>query len=146
MFKYRDNQQLLTIHIVASIVEYVFITVTCCEEIAKKLLEHFFCNYRGVRTHIFWRLRPHRVCRLHHCLANSGTFQDLALRFTGLSRTNLIFQDFPGPGNFTNTIPGLSRSLNLDFQDFLGPISFSRTFQVLEILQTQFQDFPGPWT
>jgi len=41
MFKYRDNQQLLTIHIVASIVEYVFITVTCCEEIAKKLLEHF---------------------------------------------------------------------------------------------------------
>jgi len=42
MFKYRDNQQLLTIHIVASIVEYVFITVTCCEEIAKKLLEHFF--------------------------------------------------------------------------------------------------------
>ena len=108
---------------------------------SKKTVGTFFCNYRGVRTHIFWRLCPDRVCRLHHCLANSGTFQDLALRFTGLSRTNLIFQDFPGPGNFTNTIPRLSRSLNLDFQDFLGPISFSRTFQVMEILQTRFQDF-----
>jgi len=32
------------------------------------------------------------------------------------------------------------------FQDLLhfpGPNSFFRTFQVLEILQTQFQDFPG---
>jgi len=36
------------------------------------------------------------------------TFQDLALRFPQRSRTKLIFQDFPGPGNFTNTIPGLS--------------------------------------
>jgi len=26
-----------------------------------------------------------------------------------ISRTNLIFQDFPGPGNFTITVPGLSR-------------------------------------
>jgi len=27
--------------IAASILEYMFITVTCCEEIAKKLLKHF---------------------------------------------------------------------------------------------------------
>ena len=32
---------------------------------------------------------------------------NLALRFPGLSRKKLICQDFPGPGNFTNTIPGL---------------------------------------
>jgi len=35
-------------------------------------------------------------------------------------------------------IPPLSRTLH-----FPGPNSFFRTFQVLEILQTQFQDFPG---
>jgi len=35
--------------------------------------------------------------------------QDLALRFPGISRTKLIFGEFPCPGNFTNTIPGLSR-------------------------------------
>jgi len=40
---------------------------------------------------------------------NSRTFQNLALRFPGLSTTKLIFRDFPGSGNFTNTIPGLSR-------------------------------------
>jgi len=33
----------------------------------------------------------------------------IAEQIPGLSRTKLIFQDFPGPGNFTNTIPGLSR-------------------------------------
>ena len=49
------------------------------------------------------------VCRPHHCLANSRTYQDLALRFPGLSRTKLIFQDFPGPENFTEELPGLSR-------------------------------------
>ena len=40
-------------------------------------------------------------------------------------------------------IPGLSRTLHLDFPDFPEQNSFSRTFQVLEILQIQFQDFPG---
>ena len=47
--------------------------------------------------------------RPHHYLANSRAFQDLALRFLGHSRTKLIFQNFPGPGNFTNRIPWLSR-------------------------------------
>ena len=50
---------------------------------------------------IFWRLR--------HYLANSTTFHELALRFPGLSRTKLIFQDFSGPGKITNAIPGISR-------------------------------------
>jgi len=37
-----------------------------------------------------------------------------------------------------------STSLPSKFQDFPGPCSWiSRTFQVLEILQTQFRDFPG---
>ena len=46
----------------------------------------------------------------HHSLAqNSRTFQDLPLKFPGLSRTKPIFQDFPGPGNFTQKNPGLSR-------------------------------------
>jgi len=44
MFKYRDKQQLLTTYMyskiaAASILEYMFITVMCCEEIA---------NYFGV--------------------------------------------------------------------------------------------------
>jgi len=30
----------------------------------------------------------------------STTFQDLKLQFPGLSRTKVIFQDFPDPGNF----------------------------------------------
>jgi len=36
-----------------------------------------------------------------------------------------------------------SRTLHLDFLDFPRPNSFSRTFQVVKILQTQSQDFPG---
>ena len=61
------------------------------------------------------------VCTDAHILASASTslrlpsaslpskFEDLALRFPELYRTKLIFQDFPGTGNFTNTIPGLSR-------------------------------------
>jgi len=40
------------------------------------------------------------------------TFQDLRLQFPGLSRTKVLFQDFPGPGIFKKKIqnfPGLSR-------------------------------------
>jgi len=39
----------------------------------------------------------------------SRTFQDLKLEFSGLSMTNVIFQDFPGPGIVKKTNPGLSR-------------------------------------
>ena len=86
--------------IAASILEYMFISVTCCDEIAKKLCEHF--------SQLFWRLRPHHCVRCpHHCLANSRTVHVRAVRFPVLSRTKPIFQDFPGPGNFTNPIPGL---------------------------------------
>ena len=48
---------------------------------------------------IFWRLHQHRC----------GGIRIIAYQIPGLSVTKLIFQDFPGPGNFTNTIPGLSR-------------------------------------
>ena len=40
---------------------------------------------------------------------NSRTFHELKLQFLGLYRTKLIFQDFPGPGNFRKRNPGLSR-------------------------------------
>ena len=39
-------------------------------------------------------------------------------------------------------ITGFSRTIHLDYQDFPGLNSFSGTFQVLEILQAQLQDFP----
>ena len=39
----------------------------------------------------------------------SRTFQDLELQFPGLSRTKVIFQDFPGPGFFKKKNPALSR-------------------------------------
>jgi len=52
-------------------------------------------------------LPPHH----YHSLENCRTFQDLALKFPGLSRTKPIFQDFPGPGNCTQKNPGLSRSV-----------------------------------
>jgi len=41
----------------------------------------------------------------------SRTFQDLKLQFPGLSRTKVLFQDFPGPGIFKKKI-----------QDFRGGI------------------------
>jgi len=59
--------------VAASILEYMFITVTRCEEIAKKLLEHFLHTMC-----IFWRL--------HRCLANSRTYQHQT-HSTGLSRS-----------------------------------------------------------
>jgi len=103
----------------------------------------------------FWRLRPHHcVCHLHHCLANSRTcqdlalrfpglsrswkfnkhnsrtFQDLALRFSGLSRIKLISEDFPGPGNFTNN--------SGTFQDL------ALRFPGLSMTKLIFQDFADP--
>jgi len=38
----------------------------------------------------------------------SRTFQDLKLQFPGLTRSKVIFQDFPGPGIFKKKNPGLS--------------------------------------
>ena len=92
----------------ASILEYMFITVTCCEEIAKKLYWNTLYNYFHMMC-IFWHLCPnHWVSHLHHWLANSRTFQDLALDL----------QDFPGPNSFS----GLSRSWKIYKHN-------SRTFQ-----------------
>ena len=60
-----------------------------------------------MRTRTF--CRPHHsVCRPHHCLANSRTFH---LDF----QDQLILQDFPCPGNFTNTIPGPSGGVGTRF-------------------------------
>jgi len=61
----------------------MFITVTCCEEIAKKLIERFLQLFGVCVRIIVWQI-------------------------PGLSRTKVIHQDFPGPGNFTDTIPGHS--------------------------------------
>ena len=65
----------------------------------------------ALHTRIFWHLHLHHCVRLtcHSLAKNSRTFQDFQLKFPRLSRTNPIFQDFPGPGNFTNKIPGISR-------------------------------------
>jgi len=106
MFKYRDKQQFDSM-IAASIhtgVWILFITVTCCEEIAKKLFEHFlhtmFHIYKLLHEEVekfFSASSFHRwFRRAHHCLVNSRNLQDLALKF-------------PGPGNFTSTILGVSR-------------------------------------
>jgi len=78
--------------IATSILEYMFITVTCCEKIAKKTilasasasLPRKFQDFSGPNSF-------------------SRTFQVLKILQTQS-------QDFPGPGNFINTIPGLSRS------------------------------------
>jgi len=96
--------------IAASILEYMFITVTRCKEKAKKLFEH--------RIEVCGRA----YFGIYFCIIAS------AIRITA------------------EQIPGLSTTLHLDFQDFTEPNSISRTFQVLEILQTQLQDFPGPCT
>ena len=61
--------------IAASILVCVFINVTwaCCEEMAKKLFEHFL--------QLFWHLRP------HDCLANSRVFKDQT-HFPGFYKHN----------------------------------------------------------
>jgi len=67
---------------------------------------------RDVRTRKFRHLHLSHFVRLphhYHSLENSRTFQDLALKFEGISRTKSIFQVFQGPGNCTPKNPGLSR-------------------------------------
>jgi len=44
----------------------------------------------------------------------SRTFQDLKLQFPGLSRTKVVFQDFPGPGIF--------KKKSRTFQEFPGGV------------------------
>jgi len=65
-------------------------------------------NYYGyflLQRHVYLNLKPKTAVRI---IAYS-TFKDLASRFPGLSRTDIIFQDFSGPGNVPIKIPGLSR-------------------------------------
>jgi len=94
--------------IAASILEYTFITVTCNTRM-------YYMEYRIVWTDA-------------HILAYASAFASASLPSK--------FQDVPGPGNFTNTITGLSRSWKFHKRNY-------RTFQVLEILHKQFQDIPG---
>jgi len=101
MFKYRDEHP--------SILEDIFIVVTCCKETAKKLFEHRIeaCGhtYFGV------------------CVCSLSRGSAMYSYQSSLSLTD--FRTFQDQTHF----PRLSRSLLL--------------FQVMEILQTQFQDFPG---
>jgi len=72
----------------------MFTTVTCCEEIGKKLFKH--------RTEVCER-----------------AYFGICIGITASESLLSKFQDFPGPCT-----------------------QISKTFWVLEILQTQFQDFP----
>ena len=73
--------------IAASILEYMFITVACCKQTAKKLFQH----------------------RIEMCRR----------AYFGVASASLLskFRAFPRPGNFTNTVPELSRT----FQDARDP-------------------------
>ena len=83
--------------IAPSILEYTFITVTCSEGIAKKLIK-----YRTeVRGCIFWCLHQ------HHCPANCRALQ-------------LDFQDFPEPNSFFKTFQVLETS-QTQFQEAWEP-------------------------
>jgi len=87
-----------------------------------------FFSYIQIKSkptfHKFWHLHQHHCVRLpHHSLENSRNFQDLSLKIPGLSRTNPIFQDFPGPGNFTKRNPGFSRT----FQEAWEPWQHQNT-------------------
>jgi len=79
VLKYRDKQQLLTTYstIAASIQEYMFITVTCCEETAEKLFKHFS------------QLATHDVPRIN-------LLQDVFC--VCVCALPSKFHDFPGPG------------------------------------------------
>ena len=80
--------------IAASILEYMFIAVTCCdcEETAKKPFEHFMDVLYGIE-----------VCGRTHF--------GVCVSITASASLPSKFQDFPGPGNVTNTIPEFSRRL-----------------------------------
>ena len=135
MFKYRDKQQLVTIYIysmIAASIPYWSIcsSLSRCEKIAKQMFKHFLQLF----TCIFWHLRPqHSVYHQHHCLANSRTFQDLALRFfrtfqdqthfPGLSRFWKFYKKNPGlsrrRGNHAYEIVDVSCSKNCDWSAYV---------------------------
>ena len=90
------------------------ITITCCEEAAKKLLEHFYGWNRGVWTHIIWHPLSASLDRLSASLpSNSRTFQDQT-HFPGLPsswkfykhnpRLSGIFQEACVPSNMHRKI------------------------------------------
>jgi len=89
----------------------MFITVTCCEETAKKLFESFL--YLHMMFHIYKLLQdiltsaPTTLCRPSESWPSK--FQDFPVPCNKISRTKLIFQEFPDPRNFMNTIPRLSQ-------------------------------------
>ena len=73
-------------------------------------------------------------CHVHHCLANSRTFQDLASRFPGprsFSRTFHVLENFP------MTIPGTSRRHgnpdNCEFHSYID-IAFKSVMFHLSVL------------
>jgi hypothetical protein len=43
-------------------------------------------------------------------VGKSGKFQEYFIKISGVSRRQVFFQEFPGPGKLENQIPGLSRS------------------------------------
>ena len=77
----------------ASILEYVFITVTCREETVLTFLQSFCI--RSIASAI--RITAYQIPGL--CMTSRSDFQD----FPGQNHRTT------GPGNFTNTIPELSR-------------------------------------
>jgi len=62
----------------------------------------------------------------------SRTFQDLKLQFPGLSKTKVIFQDFPGHGIFKKKNPGLS----MTFQEAWEPWKKSADIRLADYAQT----------
>jgi len=72
---------------------------------------NFNCFAENQLTHLVLEIREISVMQNFQGYF-SRTFQDLKLQFPGLSRTKVIFQDFPGPGILKKKIqdfPELSR-------------------------------------
>ena len=91
--------------IAASILEYMLINHHS-HMLSRNSKETVWTQNRGVYAHIL----VSASASLHPPSVSLPTkFQDFALGFSGLSKTELIFQDFSGRENFINTIPGLSR-------------------------------------
>ena len=73
---------------------------------------------RDVRTRKFGHLHLHHFVHLphhYHSLENSRTFQDLALKFPGLSRTKPIFQDLEIVPKKIQDFPGAWEPCHYEF-------------------------------